>query len=316
MDVIVVGIKTYRQKIKKDISFSGEYHGKGPIKNVLIASGIIKHLNAYTDTIVDYKNLILFKAQSGKNNSRKSDTVATKLKEYFDRCLETQGYMLTEDAGNYMGKMFGEVINNCEIHGGVNSIWYTIGHYEMKEDGCGEFQLAIFNFGDSISQRIRSKETTAEIKDLLNKMNEIHKPNYGANWNQDAMYTVLSLQEGISRLKDRNNPGNKKRGTGTIRLMESLYTIGMSKPGKEPDLSITSGNINIKFSNKYSLDNVLFNDNIMGNNLRKIIAFNNDNDIYKPADSNNVRIMKETFPGTVISIKFYLDGKYLQTFAE
>lgn len=315
MDVIVVGIKTYRKKIKQTISFSGYILENSPINNILLASGIIKHLNAYTGIRLNQDNIKLFKLHAGKNNSQKSDMVATNLKEYFENCLSTQGYRLDDVGANYLGKMFGEVINNCEIHGGMRSIWYTLGHYEiLKDEKYGEFHLVIFNFGDSIYERINAKETTKEIQELLNKMDNIHKKHYNSKWNKEAMYTVFSLQEGISRLKDRNIPGNRKRGTGTIRLMESLNAIGLTQTGKEPELTITSGNISIKFSKQYKLNAIKFNDNIMGNNERKIIAFNKDNDIYQPADSNNVKIIEEHFPGTVISMEFYLDRKYLHKF--
>ena len=37
-----------------------------------------------------------------------------------------------------------------------------------------------------------------------------------------------------------------------------------------------------------------------------------ENDIYKPADPRNVMYMKEYFPGTIISLKFYLDRNYIE----
>ena len=48
-----------------------------------------------------------------------------------------------------------------------------------------------------------------------------------------------------------------------------------------------------------------------GTGDKRIIAFNKENDIYAPPDRNNVIKMSEYFPGTVISLKFYLDNRYI-----
>ena len=69
----------------------------------------------------------------------------------------------------------------------------------------------------------------------------------------------------------------------------------------------------IEFSDKYKLKKYKFDDDaIFGNTNSRIIAFNPENDIYKPADADNVKYMKEYFPGTVISLKFYLDRSYIE----
>lgn len=312
MDTILLALETYHKKSNSNLRISGYCPPNSPIKDMLLASGIIKHLNADTTLLKSSTSLQLFSLVTGKENSKKSDIVATKLKEYFDRCLRTQGYMLDDAGANHLGKMFGEVINNCEIHGGRHSVWYTLGHYQIvKHEEYGEFHLVIFNYGDSIYERLKSSETTDEIKIILSKMDKVHKAEYNSKWNKETMYTVFSLQEGISRLRDKTVFGNKKRGTGTIRLMESIYAIGMTNSGKKPEFSITSGNTQIIFDNAYKLQRVEVDDEILGKGMRKIMAFNKDSNIYKKADPNNVKIMKEYFPGTIISMKFYLDKKYL-----
>ncbi len=60
------------------------------------------------------------------------------------------------------------------------------------------------------------------------------------------------------------------------------------------------------------VENMIFcNDPVFGSGERKIIAFNDENDIYMPSNSDNVIFMKNYFPGTVISLKFYLDSRYI-----
>lgn len=53
------------------------------------------------------------------------------------------------------------------------------------------------------------------------------------------------------------------------------------------------------------------NDLVFGNGEKRILAFNQENDIYRPADSTAVLQMKENFPGTVISLRIYLDSRYI-----
>jgi len=49
-----------------------------------------------------------------------------------------------------------------------------------------------------------------------------------------------------------------------------------------------------------------------GQKSKQIIAFNNNNNLQEPPNSNNVIKMKSYFPGTLISLKFYIDEKYLE----
>ena len=61
------------------------------------------------------------------------------------------------------------------------------------------------------------------------------------------------------------------------------------------------------------MEPVHFEANIaFGNGDKQIIAFNEKNDIYREPDTKYVRTIKEKFSGTIISLKFYLDGRYIR----
>ena len=94
--------------------------------------------------------------------------------------------------------------------------------------------------------------------------------------------------------------------------MDTFYHLGQTRNGIKPELTIVSGHTCIRLDNKYRLEKKRYNDEIFQNKERRIIAFNKDNDIYKKADSN-VELLKDSFPGTVIAMKFYLDKKYLDS---
>ena len=311
MDTIVLAAKSYHKTLGSDLTISGNLPEDRYTKDVFIASGLVKHLNMNQFTKND--NIIKFKLISGRAGAQESAQVATKLTNYFNTCLQTQGYKLTDTGENKLASMFGEVIDNCERHGGRSSVWYTLGHYQIRDEyDWGEIQLTIFNFGDSIYERLCGADTTTETKMKLQKMVSIHEPFFSKDWTKEMMFSVFSLQEGISRLRDSNREGYSNRGKGTITLMDTFYHLGQTRNGIKPELTIVSGHTCIRLDNKYRLEKKRYNDEIFQNKERRIIAFNKDNDIYKKADSN-VELLKDSFPGTVIAMKFYLDKKYLDS---
>lgn len=314
MDAVVLAAKSYHKSIGSELTISGNYPNDEYTKDIFIASGLVKHLKI--NKPVNNDKMIRFKLVSGNVGTQNSGQVATKLTNYFNECLKTQQYVLTDAGENNLASMFGEILDNCEKHGGDKSIWYALGHYQIRNEyECGEIQLTIFNFGDSIYEQLCNSKTTNETQEKLRKMTEIHSKEFSDTWTQDMMYTVFSLQEGISRLRDKNRSGYRNRGRGTITLMDTFYRLGQTKYGIRPELIIVSGHTWIKFDDKYSLEKKVFNDTIFGNKERKVIAFNKENDIYKKADSN-VALLKNNFPGTIISMKFYLDQKYLDSYVK
>lgn len=311
MDTIVMACKSYRRKIGKELRIAGDFPKNPKVRKMFIASGLPSHLQLCESIPYRKDNLRLFSLVSGKNGTDRSGTVSTKLTDYVNECLNTQCYELTSQGKRNISKMFCEVIDNCEIHGGENTTWYTLGYFDMMNKKYGEMNLVIFNYGKSIYEQLISEDTTFETKKKIEYMKEIHKKQYDDNWNEETMLTVFSLQQGISRLRDRKNEGNKDRGTGTVILIDTFYKLGKTIQGEEPQFSITSGHVHILFDRKYQLQEKEIHNSILGNGKRKIIAFNNDNDILKKANSENVHCMNQFFPGTIISMKFYIDKEYL-----
>jgi hypothetical protein len=316
MDTIVLAAKSYRKVSKKhdELTISGKYPLDDYTKDVFIGSGLVKHLNLNAHASTDKNKIKTFKLVSGKYGTEQSSVISTKLMHYFSKCLETQKYKLTDEGENALSRMFSEVLENCEKHGGKKAIWYALGHYQIKKDyEYGEIQLTIFNFGNSIYEQLCSEDTSFETKQKLFKISNKHKNYFSeGKWTEEMLYTVFSLQEGISRLRDKNKKGYRNRGTGTITLMNTFYKLGHTFEGKEPELEIVSGNTYIKFNGKYKPEKKVVDDDIFENKERQIIAFNQENNIFKPSD-DSVMCLKQNFPGTIIAMKFYLDKKYLDS---
>lgn len=318
MDVIILAVNDYRRKRKIECNYVGNIPLERRSRGILLASGLPYHLQAESELKANEKNIECFELVSGchseKDEEKVGGTVATNLTLYFERCLATQKLFLKNSGKSFMSTMLGEVLDNCEIHGGENATWYTQGHYQIYEDKqIGEMQLIFLSFGDTIYEGLK-QEASDETRQRLKYMMQKHQELLTDNWNEETIYTVLALQAGISRLRDKDIEGYEYRGSGTVSMIEQFYNIGKTNNTEEPSMVIVSGHTIIKFDDKYKMKTEAFvNDKVFGNTKSQIIAFNNENDIYKPADSNNVRYMKEYFPGTVISLKFYIDRKYIQS---
>lgn len=315
MDVIFVAVKRHRKTMHNELDCEGILSLKSDnVNDILLASGLPYHLDAYSTKDYDKNKVAPFKIVSGQNtdSSKEAATVATKLTEYFNKCLRTQNYEINDEGKRLFSRIFGEVINNCEIHGGKEATWYTQGHYQIiDKDSYGEMQLLFMNIGDTIAEGLEkhsSAETQKKLQHILNK----HRKYKSKDWTQENIYTVFALQEGISRLRNQNVKGYESRGSGTVSMIEKFYELGRCEKGLTPQMTIVSGNTQIVFTEKYKMKLMNFSDDpIFESGEKKIIAFNEDNDIYSRPDKSNVKRMKEYFPGTIISLKFYLDGKYI-----
>ena len=298
MDTIILEIINKRKKSNRNIALSGEYYGNDyKVKSILEVSGIVKHLGFELEEPPNIKKLELIECGD-------SGAVSTKVTEYFNDCFQIFNYQLTKRGRLYFSKLVGEIIDNCKLHGGENSKWYTLGHF-FNEENQVECQLVIFNFGNTIYESLKDSSTTYETKESLERMKKVHS-NYFEKlfWNEEALWTLYALQDGVSRKRDENDPD---RGSGTVNFIDSFQKFGDTSEGKIPKMSIISGNTFILFNNKYKLEDI-----IIRGQKRKVIAFNNENDLCKPPDKSNVKIIKNKFPGTVIALKFYLKKDYIE----
>lgn len=314
MDIIVLAVEKYREKLGKPLVFSGNLPHNSKARDILLASGLPYHLKAESYARYDKEHVERFETIKGRHSllANKADETATKLTTYFNKCLKTQNMELNDEGKRVLGRILGEVISNCEIHGGDSSTWYTQGHYQIREDNSyGEMQLLFLNLGETIYEGLKS-HSSLETEQKLYHIMKKQKRYINSHWDEEMIYTVFALQEGISRLRDKSIKGYEGRGSGTVSMIEMFNDIGESRNGLKPQMTIVSGNTQIKFTENYKMKPVKFNDDVVFETGEKlIIAFNDENDIYAPANSDNVIKMNQYFPGTVISLKFYLDSRYI-----
>lgn len=300
MDVLLMEIKKYRlnnQIFKKSFNIKGKLNSKGKVKDILEVSGIINHLGFNVPVRQGFEKLDLI-------SCGRPGYVSSQVVSYISKCLNSQNRQLNRDGKQILGEFVGEVITNCQIHGGENSKWYILGHYfSDKNNNFGECCLTIFNFGQSIYESLQN--TTPMIAKVLNQASKRHRRYFiKGKWNQESLWTVYALQDGISRCRDKKK--DPDRGSGTIKLIEHFTDIGSKLEDTPPVMSITSGHINILFSDETRLETKQY-----GKYTRKVIAFNEENNLSLPSNNKNVKLLDNYFPGTVLSMKFYIAPDYI-----
>lgn len=313
MDVITMELRDSWLKKGVKPGFGGRLPEDQRVKEILCTSGIVKHLNISVQQSLALENYFLFPLIKGRKESpspfksSENETAAQMLTEYFDACLKRRRFSLTRGGIRKVSHMLGEMLTNAEEHSGTGQ-WYVIGHLR-KDQQHDEVNVAIFNFGKTIFQTLAVLEDGSKLRAQLNQLTAHHQTKglWASNWTPENLWTLYSLQEGVSRYSDM--PEGVDRGNGTVRMIEFFQQLGQRVNVTErPMMCLISGSTYILFDSVYSMRSENF-----GSESREIIAFNSKNDLFEKPDKNNVRELDGHFPGTIISMKFFIDPMYLQS---
>ncbi|MCM3040396.1 hypothetical protein M3201_11870 [Paenibacillus motobuensis] len=330
MDIFALNLNNYFRK-RKELDFEGAYPKDTKVTCLLISSGIMSHLGVDKDArknLIDAgitkpfnllsggKHTSTFRVGSSttlksSDGASVSDLAATRVVEYFIECLETQGFGLETEGQAYLTQIVGETINNCELHSGEFCQWFASGYYySHAEDQCGELHLSIINFGQTIYEGLKYFSKSQRTRDELTNISKEHldKGFFSANkWDEESLWTLYALQDGVS--KEKTDNAGLDRGNGTIQLISAFQSIGGNMNGGIPEMSIISGNSYIYF-NTDPISKLGPVD--VGGTERYHVAFNESNDIRQPPSDKHVRKLKNYFPGTAITMRFFLDKKYIE----
>ncbi|MCH6200408.1 hypothetical protein MMU07_12530 [Aquiflexum sp. LQ15W] len=234
----------------------------------------------------------------------KKGKLTTKTVLYINDCLNDVGFELSEEGRGFVEGIISEMLNNAEDHSPFEN-WYLTANYlknlteDLNEEKIGELNLAIFNFGFSIFEGLeQTKELNIENYNLIESL---YNSYLGRNYiSKDNYFTLLALQEGISRLKYEDS----SRGTGTIKFIKSFLELGDFENEKhKPRLHIFSGKTELICDNKYrpfEKDGV------------NLISLNSIKDLKEKQDRNNLKELDLEFPGTLLNAKIYLNQNYLE----
>ena len=304
-DVIVIDGLKYREKLNIPVELNGNLPITDSARQVFINSGLLKHLNISNnveDPLVERLDPFI------KDKSVLSLTNNVIL--YYRNCLRRNGYDLTLKGIDVFNNLAGEIIDNLWNHCGVDGDWFVSGHFAQKDNNeLGKGTLTFISFGNSIYESLKEPTVSSKIKKKLEVQTKWHKKLFEiGSWNEETSWTLFALQYKISRFNSKTNPD---RGTGTIKFIENFSILGKTFDNDKPLMTILSGNTHILFDGTYTLKK-----KIIRNKEVPVIAFNDENDLRKRPNKKFVKLLKNKFPGTIITVEFFVDRRYLKSIKE
>jgi hypothetical protein len=257
-DVLVLRGKRQRQFRGSNFAASGHFSSEPEVNVLLKASGILKHLGVSKAMLPKEveERLKLCPLHSGRpsppDQTSDCELAATKLTQFFDTCLSTEKYALKDEWKTKLISLITEVLDNCEQHASRDQHWYTIGYFNhLANEAGGDCHIVIFNFGDSIYESLQRKDTSASLKAQISDLASQHRSRglflRRPKWEEETLWTLYALQEGVSRFTD--TPGGEDRGNGTVRMIQFFTDLA----GEEPKMALVSGKTYILFDGKYKL---------------------------------------------------------------
>ncbi|HAO48735.1 MAG TPA: hypothetical protein DCR35_05190 [Runella sp.] len=282
-------------------------YDKPEIKKLLSSIGsfaIVKGVSISFPDIIPLKLLIGDKKT--KDFPAKRELHVTQIVDYIVECLQRMGRELLPQAETNLYKVLGEIIANAEEHSNMQ-LRYAIGYFQEQietESSLGVFNFVIFNFGDTIYEKFKSKNCPNQtvVRQMESLSEAYTKKNFflGKEFEEETLWTLYSLQDGVTSLSDWN------RGRGSISFIESFFNLkgGMIHDEKS-QLTLLSGNTRIIFDGKYEVKSIVKEDKAQIRNY-KAITFNKSGDINDKPDKKYVTFVENYFPGTMLSAKIHI----------
>lgn len=317
MDLILEGFISYYNKcinknhavgIDKILPINFE---NSEISNVLFSIGAYKNLKNFEMKKNPNANFIAFNLRIGDNQHDTKGVLKevheTEIVDYVIDCLASTGHELTAIAEANLSKVVGEVMANAEEHSNFR-YRYAIGYFvkpNQINNELGIFKLSIFNFGQTIYESFsKTEKANLEIVKKMSSLSQKYTEDglfKKAKYEEETLWTLYSLQEGVTSIKDW------KRGKGTIRFIDRFFKLkGDDCSDNISRLTLLSGNSKIIFDGTYPLKEV-----IKGNDSKpmQVMTFNDSGDISELPNEKFVTFVPQTFPGTLITAKICITNK-------
>lgn len=302
-DLLVDNGRNIRKNYNKKVKLSGNMPVGYSAGELFCNSGLLRHLKLF-----NYEDKLVERLEPF-DSEKEVNALTNKTIVYYNNCLKRYGMELNPKGIDLMNHLVGEIIGNASEHSGKNGDWYVSGHFsQATNQQYGKGTLVFISIGNTIYENLKYNSKSEETLNKLDTHLKYHKKLFDFNWNEESSLTVLGLQYKISSVTDTEHPD---RGTGTIEFINSFSQLGKKNDGDVPKMSILSGNTHILFDGTYTLK-----DKIIAGTKIKTIAFNKENNIRKKPDPKYVRILKNRFPGVIISADFYVDNRFVRRMEE
>ncbi|MGL4861781.1 MAG: hypothetical protein ACRC4T_01505 [Cetobacterium sp.] len=240
-----------------------------------------------------------------------SDRSLKVITDFFNECLKTKKFELTDEGERIFKGMLGEITTNLKEHLGDVFSEYCISGFYKEEEGKGVGELLFFNLGNTFYEGLKNNSTT-DIKEILEQLSSAYEERvspFNRIFTEENLWTQMALHKSISReyLKEKNN----NRGTGSIRLLNFFFDISRNEENhlknQQPRMSLISGKTKIQFDiseRKY------YNEN------EGTIIFNESDYIFDTQNSKNICSTEVFYPGAIISLNFILEREWLESSRE
>lgn len=294
------------------VKFNGRFPTNPELMDIVRATGVPEALGMTKKGSDEFTVLSLLRGRKTPKAGRRStekEVVLTDCTSYLNECLSHYGYSLSYDGEDLFNNLLGEIITNAEDHSNFGE-WWMRGYLHRPEgQDYGRCHFVIFNFGNTIFESMQKLPSGSRLRREIESLVEKHNASgwfRRGKWTPESLWTVYALQGGVSRFHTGDEMGH--RGTGTVRMIEFLYELGQSDAAPTPpQMVIVSGGTQIRFDGPYRMvDQVT-----LSGQVRPVIAFNRENDLGRAPDARYVRKFKGFFPGTIVSLHFYLDRRHL-----
>lgn len=326
LDIVAISLEEEWRASRSPYYIGGEHSRSQKVVNLVRCTGLTKHLNvpgqeAAPEIAARFTRTELHRGRRSSGTALKGSSdqerVASGLAKHLDLCFQrAAGYRLTRAGLRQIVRWAGEVITNAEEHSGQNE-WYAIS-YMVPTDAdnadasdavsIGECHLVVFCFGKSLYQSLHDpntpEDTKRQLSSLATQLAKRRLIGLSQRFSPRDLWTLYALQDGVSRFSPR--PGKTSRGSGTVQMIDAFQTLGASaNPKYNPEMVVVSGDTRIFFNSRYRLGPPPEGGN------RLVIAFNDKNDLAERPDPNHVHSLAGSLPGTVLSIRFFIDRRHL-----
>jgi hypothetical protein len=296
------------------IALNGFIPEQEQAREIVLATGLPKAFRLRVNLPPGFST---FELANGKREAPREHTSSAKevqtvrLTDYIDSCLSDFEMKLSDDTKRYISRLVGEVLTNAEEHAGTDGEWWLAGYFRrMPGAAHGDFHLTIFNLGTTLAGSLQELPLDARMRTEIEKLVAEHgnRGLLGPKWTHESLWTVYALQEGVTRFNVEQGVVHGHRGLGTAELIDMFDLLGQSTAvGAKPRMCVVSGRTHVVFDGTYVMKR-----HPIGGQLRRVIAFNAENDLAQPPDPAYVRSLRQGFPGTMVSLRFYLDRDYLR----
>lgn len=280
------------------------------VNKLLLMAGLIPQADLKTEGLLPIDTIGYLKGSKSQKHyaENKKGIIATRIVHYINNCLGHHDYTLQQEGINEFGGLISEILNNAEDHSPFNS-YYASANFlrEPQKDGntnvVGEINLTFMNFGFSIFEGLEETkvENGALYADLEQIYNTANTSKLFIPFTKENFFTLYALQGGVSRLKF----DDESRGSGTVRFISSFFSFGDYEDDVKdyhPSLSLVSGSTQLICDNRYKP--------IMKGDVF-VLSLNAENDLRKLPEKSNLSSLKHSFPGTIFTVKIYLNKEHI-----